>query len=98
VNEIEGTTTMAVELPTRMTSLDTLSPDFEATRQEQIQQLVASRIRGRIRELQISVRGDTLVISGRATTYYSKQLATHAVLDVSDARVIQNDVVVGAAD
>ncbi len=89
---------MAVELPTRITSRDIAEPDLEVTHQEQIQQLVASRIRGRIRELQICVRGDTLVISGHATTYYSKQLATHAVLDVSDARVIQNDVVVGAAD
>ncbi len=64
-------------------------------RQEQIRQVVDSRTSGRIRGLQVAVEDSKVVISGRATTYYSKQLATHAALDVADTMVIQNDVVVG---
>lgn len=65
-------------------------------RGEQIRQVVDSRTSGRIRGLQVAVVEDSkVVISGRAATYYSKQLATHAALDVAETMVIQNDVVVG---
>lgn len=84
---------MAVELPTGMEHLTEV-----VTQEEELRQLVSSRINGRIRGLHIAVNGDVLVISGRASSYYSKQLATHAVLDVANSRVIQNEVIVGQAD
>lgn len=77
--------------------LTSLSEDLEATNHvENIRQTVENRTSGRIRELSISVDGTRLIISGRTSTYYSKQLATHAALDVAQQLVIQNDVVVGA--
>jgi hypothetical protein len=64
-------------------------------RETLIRQAVDQRTSGRIRGLQVLLEGSRLVITGRSATYYSKQLATHAALDVADALVIQNDVVVG---
>ncbi len=69
--------------------------DQDLSSEEHIRQLVASRTTGRIRDLQISVIGSRLVISGYTSTYYCKQLATHAALDATDALVIQNEVIVG---
>ena len=53
---------------------------------ELVEQAVQSRKGGRIRGLRVSVhrRGVCLVISGRTSTYYNKQLATHAVRDAVD--------------
>ncbi|MBI1345702.1 hypothetical protein GC163_05375 [bacterium] len=62
---------------------------------EEVRQLVEMRTGGRIQELQVAVEGQRLIISGRTGTYYSKQLATHAALDVTQQLVIQNDVIVG---
>lgn len=82
---------MMMEIPTPV--MDVCSGVGD--RQEMIRQLVDSRTGGRIHGLQVLVEGSRIVISGRATTYYSKQLATHAALDVAETLVIQNDVVVG---
>lgn len=81
-----------------METCPTVSPTDcdNADQVEQIRQLVESRTSGRIRGLNISVEGPRLVISGQTSTYYSKQLATHAALDLALQLVIQNDVIVGA--
>lgn len=50
---------------------------------EQITRLVQSRTGGRIHALSVDVIGGEVVISGRTTTYYLKQLATHAALDLA---------------
>jgi len=79
------------------TCLTVQHSDCEPTDQlEQIRQLVENRTSGRIRGLCVSVEGPRLVISGQTSTYYSKQLATHAALDLALQLVIQNDVVVSA--
>lgn len=66
-----------------------------ASREQHIRNVVDSRTIGRIRNLQIELAGSRVVISGRASTYYSKQLATHAAIDAADQLLIQNDVIVG---
>jgi hypothetical protein len=50
---------------------------------DSISRLVQSRTGGRIRSLNVEVVGGDVVISGRASTYYLKQLATHAALDLA---------------
>lgn len=104
---LEGPESMAPEAQAVLLELDSPVDDAEVIvavvaappvndREEQIRQVVDSRTSGRIRGLQVAVVEDSkVVISGRAATYYSKQLATHAALDVADAMVIQNDVIVG---
>jgi hypothetical protein len=63
---------------------------------EQITRLVQSRTGGQIVGLHVSITGADVTISGRATTYYLKQLATHAALDLASTfATLTNDIVVG---
>jgi hypothetical protein len=63
---------------------------------EQITRLVQSRTGGRIRGLNVEVIDRDVVISGRTSTYYVKQLATHAALDLAGQfATLTNDVSVG---
>jgi BON domain len=62
---------------------------------EQIARMVQSRTGGRIDGLHVEVTGADVTISGRATTYYLKQLATHAALDLAGSFTsLTNDIVV----
>jgi len=63
---------------------------------EQITRLVQSRTGGRIQDLHVEVIDRDVVISGRTSTYYVKQLATHAALDLAGQfATLTNDVSVG---
>jgi hypothetical protein len=46
-----------------------------------IERIVRCRTGGRIRDLRVELQGEDVVLSGTASTYYAKQLATHAALD-----------------
>ena len=62
---------------------------------DQIARLVQSKTGGRIDGLTVSVSGNGVIISGRTTTYYLKQLATHAALDFAGRfSTLTNDIVV----
>ncbi len=62
---------------------------------ERIERFVRTRTGSAIRGLRIEVFGDSVVISGRASTYYSKQLATHAALDATGDRLnVCNEIIV----
>jgi hypothetical protein len=62
---------------------------------EEITRLVQSRTGGQIVGLNVSVTGADVIISGRASTYYLKQLATHAALDLAGRFAsLTNDIVV----
>ena len=63
-------------------------PDPELT------DLVSAMIGRRVRDLRIEVHRGGLVIRGRATCFYFKQLAMHAVMAVSDLPVSANEIVV----
>jgi hypothetical protein len=47
---------------------------------ERIEHYIQSRTNGMVRDLTVDIFEREVVISGRTTTYYTKQLATHAVL------------------
>jgi hypothetical protein len=55
---------------------------------------VRSRTGGRIRQLRVCIQGDRLVISGETSTFYDKQLASHAALESTQALIVQNDLIV----
>lgn len=63
-----------------------------------VEALVRSQIRCRLGEpvkgLSIDVRDDRLVLSGRAPSYYAKQLAQHVAMDVSSLP-LANEIEVG---
>ena len=49
---------------------------------------------GRVDDLHLEVRGKGLVLSGRAHSFYAKQLAQHAVMDATDLPLVANTIVV----
>ena len=53
---------------------------------------VRARTNGRIRGLSVEVDDDCVILSGRTSTYYAKQLATHAVLDVFERFRLTNNI------
>lgn len=57
---------------------------FPQTLAERIEQAVQSRTGGRIRGLHVHVTDGGVVISGHTSTYYIKQLVTHAVMETAD--------------
>lgn len=59
---------------------------------EQVERLIRERTSGLIRSLHVDVFPNEVVISGRACTYYAKQLATHAALDACDNYALTNDI------
>ena len=60
--------------------------------QEHVERLVRSRTGGMIRELRVEVLNDTIVLTGRTATYYTKQLATHAALGLLKDTTLTNDI------
>jgi hypothetical protein len=71
--------------------LDTL-PNSQQSLAEQIERLVRQRTTGLIRDLKIEVLPGEVLLTGRASTYYAKQLATHAALDACDHLTLTNDI------
>ncbi len=57
-----------------------------------IERLVRLRTGGMIRELKVRIDAGDVVISGRTSTYYNKQLATHAALDAAETVTLTNDI------
>jgi len=57
-----------------------------------IERIVRCRTGGRIRDLRVDVTDESVVISGIATTYYAKQLVTHAALDEIPGRMLTNAI------
>jgi hypothetical protein len=63
--------------------------------EELIEKEVRLRTCGRVRGLQVRILEGQVVITGRASTYYAKQLVTHAALENADQLYVINDVEVG---
>ncbi|HUG89547.1 MAG TPA: BON domain-containing protein [Planctomycetaceae bacterium] len=57
-----------------------------------IARAIRLRTSGQIRDLHVDVLDGEVVLSGRTSTYYTKQLATHAVLDLVDDLALSNDI------
>jgi hypothetical protein len=55
---------------------------------------VAARTGRRVRDLQVEVHEEGLILRGRSLSYYAKQLAQHAAMDASGLRIRSNRIVV----
>lgn len=62
--------------------------DFE----RHIYDRIASRLGSRVRNLGVSVAKGSIHLTGQCSTFYSKQLAQHAVLGIVEDEVIKNDI------
>ena len=59
---------------------------------EQLETHLQSRLSGQVRDLQIVLHDDGLILRGVAHTYYAKQLAQHAAMKASTMRVVANEI------
>ena len=80
---------------------ETLSADDVATADEvcptlltQITARIEARLPGRIRRLRVTKSENKVVLAGRCTTYYSKQMAQHTALGVLDDQPLVNNITV----
>ena len=53
---------------------------------------VQRQLRGRLRDFRLKRRGDGVVLTGRAGSYYAKQLAQHAVMRVTSLPIVKNEI------
>jgi hypothetical protein len=57
-----------------------------------IENTLQTHLSGRVRDLRLEVRGDGLVLRGRARTYYARQLAQQEVLAATLRPVLANEI------
>jgi hypothetical protein len=62
------------------------------TEDENLAGLISRRLGNRIRNLRVLRQGGGLVIQGRTTTYYAKQLAQHAAMELDAEPILANDI------
>ena len=60
--------------------------------EELVEREVRIRTSGRIRQLEVRVVDGQVVIRGRTSTYYAKQLVTHAALETAEELGVMNEV------
>lgn len=53
---------------------------------------VRRQLMGQLRDFRVSVRNSGIILQGCAPTYYVKQLAQHAVMQVSALSILANDI------
>ncbi len=53
---------------------------------------LAEHLRGRLRDVRLTVHGEAVVIRGRASSYYVKQLAQHAVMKRVSLPIAANEI------
>lgn len=66
--------------------------DAQQSLSELVERLIVARTGARIRDLRVEVGDRDVVLQGRTSTYYNKQLATHAVLDHLQGVMLTNDI------
>lgn len=74
-----------MEMPTLPAGRQTLA--------ECVERVIQERTCGLIRGLQVEILPHEIILTGRAPTYYAKQLATHAAMNVLDSvRLLTNSI------
>ena len=74
----------------------TIAPALEFGRlAESIERLVQRRTGGKIQGLKVEVQREGIRLQGRCPTFYCKQLAQHAAMDLTPDRVLTNEIEVG---
>ncbi|MBW3543163.1 MAG: hypothetical protein KY476_23135 [Planctomycetes bacterium] len=56
---------------------------------------VRERTGGMVTALRVRLKDGEVIITGRGSSYYAKQLATHAAFEVRDDVVLRNEIEVG---
>jgi 3-oxoacyl-[acyl-carrier-protein] synthase III len=75
-----------------------MTPPSKTVEADTIERLINQRTGGRIHRLQVELKDSQLVVRGRTTSYYVKQLALQAALDALDSTNVNSvelDIYVG---
>lgn len=59
---------------------------------DQIEQFIRVRTGGMIYGLHVEVLDDSVILSGQTSTYYNKQLATHAAQSALEEQPLRNEI------
>jgi hypothetical protein len=59
-----------------------------------LEEHVQARVGRRVCDFRVVVQGRGIVLRGRAPSYYTKQLAQHEVMRVSDLLILANEITV----
>jgi hypothetical protein len=70
------------------------SPSLPKERSEKLERHILDRTGRRVHGLHVEVRDEQVVLRGRTSSYYVKQLAQHCVWDVLPGARLQNVIVV----
>jgi len=77
-------------------SVDSFSAEAASTpaltEQERLEGLMQRRLGSRVRNLRVHLQPTGLVLQGRAATYYAKQLAQHAAMELASAPILANEI------
>lgn len=63
-----------------------------AHQMERLEMQVQQRLGSRVRDFHIVERPDGVVLQGRTTTYHAKQVAQHAVMELTGQPIVANDI------
>jgi osmotically-inducible protein OsmY len=69
--------------------LPTLNPAAETDR---LEDLLSRRLGNRIRDLRVVLQQAGLVLRGWTETYYAKQVAQHAAMELSGMPILANEI------
>jgi hypothetical protein len=75
--------------------------DAKASQKARIEELEADlqkRLTGRVTGLHIIPQDRGLILRGRSLSYYSKQVAQHALMAATDLPIVANEIEVGLAE
>lgn len=57
-----------------------------------LEMLVRNRLTSRLRSFRVCMQKSGLVLQGRAPSYYTKQLAQHAIMEATCIPIVANDI------
>lgn len=87
--DVAPVTSLISAQDSRESRAQTSRPERLAAR---IARVVERRTSGRIRNLKVEVRQDGVVLEGYCATYYLKQLAQHAAMELTGGKPIVNEI------
>jgi hypothetical protein len=61
-------------------------------RNENLESLMQRRLGNRVRDLRVLILPNGLILQGRTSTYHAKQLAQHAVMDLTELPLVSNEI------
>lgn len=59
---------------------------------EQLEGLLQRRLNGRVRDLRLLVQELGIILQGQTSTYYAKQMAQHAAVEITGLTILANEI------